>query len=289
MKKIITSFIVAATALTFSFGQNTISANPTDNWIAYMNVFDLPAAGGGYQFGSPWALADVKSTLDFASGTIILQPNFNTYQANPTDPFWVDQTTLEGNKQMEALTFVEPGAIFNGSNLTFSGNVVSSTLASGYTAQFFIKALDPANGYADALVGAKVFDLPASGFFTVNATGAELSTGLIIQYGFVISGPNANPADEAALGSVTIGAADLNVGEANALGSLTIYPNPSSDFLSISSEIAIESYKVFSTTGQLLMNESYAGSIDLTSLQNGTYFVEIMSGDLKEMRSFVKK
>ena len=288
MKKIITSFFVAAVALTYSFGQNTISTNPADNWTAYMNVFDLPSAGGGYQFGSPWALPDVKTTLDLTGGTVILQPNFNTYAANPTDPFWVDQTSLKGNKQMEALTFVEPGATFNGVDLTFSGYVTSFTLDTGYTAQYFIKALDPNNGYADALAGAKIFDLPASGYFTVSATAAELTAGLIVQYGFLILGPNANPADEATLGNVTVGAADLSITEANPFGTISIYPNPSTEFVSISSDIKIESFKVFSATGQLLMNGNYNGSIDVTSLQNGTYFVEVMSAGLKERRSFVK-
>lgn len=289
MKRTITTFFVVAAATTYSFGQNNISSDASDNWIAFMNVFDLPSAGGAYQFGSPWALPDVKTTLDVPGNTIILQPNFNTYADNPTDAFWVDQTTMEGNKQLEASTFVEPGPTFNGADLTFSGSVLSHNLDSGYTAQFFIKALDSTAGYSDALNGAKVFDLPTSGVFTVSATGAEIPSGLLVQYGFVITGPNGNPADEAALGSVVIGAANASISEANPFGSLTTYPNPATEFLSISSEIEIDSYKVYSTTGQLLLNASYNGSIDVSSLQNGTYFIEVMSGELKETLSFVKK
>ena len=44
----------------------------------------------------------------------------------------------------------------------------------------------------------------ASGTFSVSATAAELPAGLIVQYGFVMVGPNADPATAGALGSVAI-------------------------------------------------------------------------------------
>ena len=289
MKRIITSFFVVAAAATYSFGQNNISANASDNWIAYMNVFDLPANGGAYQFGSPWAVVDVKTTLDAAANTITLQPNFNTYADNTADPYWVDQSTMEGNKQMEGLTFVEPGAAFNGVDLTFSGSVASYTLDQGYTAQYFIKALDPNNGYADAFGGSKVFDLPTSGVFTVSATASELTAGLIIQYGFLVLRPNANPANETAIGSVVITAPNASISDANPFGSVATYPNPTTDLLSVSSEIEIDSYSVYSVTGQLMLSGDYTGSVDISALQAGTYFIEVASGELKETLSFVKK
>ena len=173
-------------------------------WTGYMNVFELPVNGGGYVFGSPWGLPDLQSIIVPANNSVKLMPNINTYSDNLTDPFWVDQTTLEGNKNMEANTFVEPGSSANGNDLIFAGNVVSNTLDSTYQAKYFIKALDPNNGYADAFGGSKTFDLPASGAFTVSATGAELAAGLIVQYGFTMIGPNANPSELGNLGSVVI-------------------------------------------------------------------------------------
>lgn len=289
MKKIITSLFVVAAATTYTFGQNNIDADASDAWIAYMNVSDLPADGGAYQFGSSWDVTQVKTTLDGTANTITLQPNFNTYAENPGDAFWINQTTMEGNKWMEGLTFVEPGATFNDADLTFSGSIASFDLDTGYTAQYFIKALDPNAGFSDVLAGAYVADLPTSGTFSVSVTAAELPAGLIIQYGFSITGPNANPADEAALGSVVIAAADASITEANPFGTVSTYPNPATELLSISSEIEIDAYKVFSTTGQLLLDGSYNGSIDVSALQDGTYFIQVLSGDLKETISFVKK
>ena len=205
MKSIFTSIILTLFSLPLLIGQNDVVFSANDNWVGFMNVFNLD---GSYNFGSGWGVPDLKTVIDEGANTMTLQPNFNTYADNPMDPFWVDQTTGEGAKTMEASTFVEPGETFNGNDLTFSGVVQENTLDGDYTAQYFIKALDPDNGFADALEGSKTFDLPDSGAFSVSATGAELAPGLVIQYGFVIMGRNANPDNEAALGSVVIGTAE---------------------------------------------------------------------------------
>ena len=182
------------------YSQNNISVNTTYNWLGYINVFDL---ANNYQFGSSWAIQDLKTEIDLASNTITLKPNFNTYTDNPGDPFWQNGNT--GAKLLEASSYVEPGASFNGNDLTFSGAVVSNTLnTSLYSAKYFIKALDPNNGYVDALGGSAIFDLPLSGAFSVSVPAGSLTAGLVVQYGFVVFGLNANPVDESALGSVVV-------------------------------------------------------------------------------------
>ncbi|MAR67722.1 MAG: hypothetical protein CL833_10790, partial [Crocinitomicaceae bacterium] len=191
-------------------GDNYVNASAADNWIGYMNVFDNPASpccGGGYIFGSPWGVPDIATTLDAGANTIELQPNFNCY--NAADPFWSDGSG-NGNKIMNANTYVEPGAAFNGVDITFSGSVASHTLdLSQYTAKYFIKALNPAAGFSDALGGSATFDLPLSGDFSVTVPGSSLPAGLIIQYGFQVDGFNANPANAAALGSVVVTGATI--------------------------------------------------------------------------------
>jgi len=276
MKKIITLVSLLIVTTSQSFAQNDVESFAADNWIAYMNVFDLPQNGGAYQFGSPWALPDVKSTPDITSNTVTLQPNFNTYAANPTDPFWVDQTTFQGNKEMEALTFVEPGASYNGVDLTFHGRVLSHTLDTNYQAKFFIKALDSTNGYSDALNGTKVFDLPTSGNFTVSVTAAQIPSGLIVQYGYIITGRNANPLNEATLGSVVIGAENVGINELNDV-SISLTPNPANDVLTITSDNAIENYEIFNVSGQSVLAGTNGTSIDISSLESGTYLVRVTS------------
>jgi len=288
MKTIITSIVLCLLSFPLLFAQNNVEFSAGYTWIGYMNVTDLPADGGGFQFGSAWAVGDLKSTLSTASNTLTLQPNFNTY--NASDPFWTNPNTGAGNKNMEALTFVEPGASFNGVDLTFFGTVQAYTLDVAYTVKFFIKALDPANDYADVLGGAKVMDLPASGAFSVSATAAELPAGLVIQYGFSVTGVNANPADEAALGSVTIGASPVAVNELNELpGKISIYPNPTANNrLSIRSESPVQSYQVSTLLGQSVLRGKATNEIDLSSLAAGTYLITVQLKEGEKMMKFIK-
>ena len=199
-------------SLTIPANANTTVFDANATWNGYMNVFELPENGGGYVFGQPWGVPELSAIFTPSVNNVKLLPNTNTYAENPTDAFWVNQTTGAGNKNMEAITFIEPGAGANDNDLAFGGNVVGNTLDAAYTAKYFIKALDPNNGYADVFNGSKTFDLPASGTFSVSATAAELPAGLIVQYGFVMVGPNADPATAGALGSVVIDG-DFPVGE----------------------------------------------------------------------------
>jgi len=282
------SLLLALSGCSALIAQNNISVSASDNWIGYMNVFELPANGGGYVFGSAWGVPDLKTVIDSAANTITLKPNYNTYADNPTDPFWVDTVTNTGKKFMEASTFVEPGATFNQNNLTFSGTVLSNNLDTSYTASFFIKALDPANGYSDALGGSKVVALPSSGNFTVSATSTELATGLIIQYGFVVKGRNGNPADEQALGSIVVSAPVTSISSI-ANNDFAISPNPASNLLSINSTETFEDFRIFNTVGQLVLSGKFNNQIDISSINAGNYYVELSNSAKKSVKSFVKR
>lgn len=289
MTKLLTSFILCFCLLSTASAQNYVEFNANDNWVAYMNVFQLPANGGGYEFGSAWALADVKSTLDVANNQLILQPNFSTY--NATDAYWVDPTTMLGNKNMEALTFVEPGNTFNNQDLTFSGYADLSSLDSAYTAYYFIKALDPNNDYADALNGSKVFELSASSNFSVSATAAELATGLVIQYGFIIVGINANPTTENAIGSVTISPTLANTNAVTDLGdAISVNPNPATNQLSIDTDLNVATYEIFNLSGQLVKNGGNEKIIDIANLQSGLFLlVTKLEDGRKSIIKFIKE
>jgi hypothetical protein len=184
-----------------SFGQTTtVTVNTADTWSGYMNVFDLSM---NYLWGSAWALADMKTT--FSGNEVEIKPNYNAY--NASDPYWANGAA--GNKIMEANSFVESTSI-SGTTLQFDGTVISNTLAAGYTANAFIKVLDPAQGYATIVN--QTAPLPTGGTFNLSAM-IPSSPGLIVQYGFVILGLNANPITEVDKGSIILGAAaPLSVG-----------------------------------------------------------------------------
>jgi hypothetical protein len=290
MKKITLLFILLTTS--YGFSQNTVTVDVAANWNGFMNVFDNPAdptpnCGGGYCFGSGWAVADLKTVI--GASDITLQPNYNGYAnavggTNGDRDYWTNSSDGGvtagplGNKIMEASTFVEPGATFNDQDLTFTANVVSNTIGGNWTAEYFIKALDPNNGYSDALGGAYVLPLPASGTFSVTVTGAELPSGLIIQYGFRVYGINANPANEAANGSVVVEGVTLGTQDLTK-ASFKSFPNPTSDSWTVQSkDVKITSINVFDVLGKevlsLSANTSKATIIG-TNLKSGIYFAKI--------------
>jgi hypothetical protein len=287
MKKIY--ILVAALVLSSSIGfaQNNVDCSASDLWLSYASWFDLPGDGGAYLDGSGWATADAKSTFDTGNNTVTLQPNFSTYDS--TDAYWTHQTTFEGDKQMEISTYVEPGPSFNGVDLTFSGSAAANTIDSDYTVSFFIKALDPNNGYADAFNGSKTYPIPSSGTFSASATAGELTAGLIVQYGFTVTGPNANPANEAALGSVVIGSVFASTESLTKEDlSINVYPNPTSDFLTFSTNQTIDSYNIFNLAGQSVLTGTNESKVDVSALEKGVYLIELAQNDIKQTVKFIK-
>ena len=291
-------FTVCLLASSQSFSQNTVDASATDNWTGYMTVFDL---GGAYMFGSGWGVADLKTTADSASNTITLQPNFNTYADNVGGAagdvaYWTNSPDggvtpgPTGNKMMDANTFAEPGATFNGVDLTFRGSVSAYTLdTSLYTAKVFIKALDPAAGYADALSGVGVMDLPMSGNFSITIPGTDLAAGLIVQYGFNVYGVNANPADETAIGSVVVtGFSAPTQIESKATNRVSFYPNPANNQIRINANQTVDVLRIRDLTGKVVAvhtNVVSNESIDVSFLSSSLYLIEFQTG----MKKVVKK
>ena len=289
MKKIITILFLALFS-TPIFAQNDVPFSATDNWIAFVNVSDtVPGGPGAYLWGSPWAVADVQSTLDVGNNTLTLSPNFSLYAADPSDPYWVNQTTGGGAKYLEASTFVEPGAAFNGSDLTFHGDVLSYTLdTTQYDAIFFIKALDSTNSWSDALGQAYVAPIPASGPFTVSVTGAEMPAGLVVQYGFAILGRNANPLDEAALGNVVIGIEGNGINE-ELETKLRVYPSPATNELYIGTDSEITSFEIVNLAGQIVATAENTSKADLSGLESGAYIINVQTQEGRASRRFIKQ
>ena len=281
MKKITTCLLILTSIILHA--QNSVTADASSTWTGYMTVFDT---GGAYQFGEAWGVADLQTILDETAGTITLEPNINTY--NATDSYWSDGNG-NGNKLMEATTKVEPGNTFNEADLTFSGYVVSNTLDAGYTAKYFIKALDPDAGYANVIT--QTYDLPESGPFTVTATAAELAAGLVIQYGFEIYGLNANPDNESALGSVVIAAdASASVND-NVFNTVKMFPNPAKDYVRFSTNSNENlNIQIFDMLGKSVLRvDSVRNAVNVSELNSGLYFVQMTLGTQKSTKKLVIK
>ena len=266
-----TKLFTLAAALGFTMGvvaQNSVSVDAGAAWIGYANVFD--PATGDFIFGESWGVPDLKSVVDAAGGTITLQPNFNTYNAQ--DPFWVDPATGLGAKIFEGNTYVEDNTLA-GEELTFSGNVNSNTLDSEYDALAFIKVF---NANYSVL---KIATAPLTGStFEVVFTDVNPAEDAVVQYGFQVIGLNANPDDEATLGSVVVSGGALSVNDFNA-ESFSVAPNPSNAVWNVrSAQYDMTQVVLFDVLGKKVAQFNNPGSalaIDNSNLSKGAYFAQI--------------
>ena len=196
MKSLIRSMMIVSLGLCVFLGAGYVGSAQTAQvgvdssrtWLGYMNVYDL---GNNYLWGNAWGTADLPAV--FSGSTLTLSPNVNVY--NAVDPYWVNPDG-SGAKLMDANFYVEDASL-SGNNVVFSGNVLANTLAAGYTAQAFIKEFTAGYGWVNGtwadLIGGQPFSLS-------QATTA----GDIIQYGFEVKGPDANPATVALLGYASL-------------------------------------------------------------------------------------
>lgn len=268
-----TKLFTLAAALGFTMGvvaQNSVSVDAGGNWLGYANIFD--PATGDFVFGEPWGVPDIKTVVDAGAGTLTLQPNFNTYAANPTDPFWVDQTTGLGAKIFEGNSYIEDNSLA-GVELTFSGNVNSNTLDGAYDAVAFIKVF---NANYSVLKQATV---PLNGAnFEVVFTDVNPAEDAVVQYGFQIIGLNANPDDEATLGSVVVSGGALSVNDFNT-ASFSVAPNPSNSVWNVrSAQYDMTQVVLFDVLGKKVAqfnNPGTALAIDNSNLSKGAYFAQI--------------
>ena len=171
-----------------------VNVDPAKTWVGYMNVFALPADGGGYVFGSPWGTADLNAS--FAGAVATLTPNTSISRDVPTsDGFWWTPAG-NGNKTMDASFYVQDDTLA-GQTVVFSSYCWTNTLVSPYTSVAFIKVFAP--DYSSSTL-ANVPLVTGQAFSLSLAAGA----GTHVQYGIETVGPNASLASVASLGNVVV-------------------------------------------------------------------------------------
>ena len=170
-----------------SLASGYMSWSPTANTTA-----NYPGDGGSG--AGVWGLSDLPAV--FSGNTLTLSPNVNTYA--PGNTYWVNPDG-SGANQMDGAIYNETTGIYVGTSLTFTFDVLANTLASGYSADAFIKDFGPGYSYN----GEQTVNLtPGIDSVTYALTGNN--PGEIVQFGFELIGPDANPATVASLGSVEI-------------------------------------------------------------------------------------
>ncbi|MDQ8191382.1 PEP-CTERM sorting domain-containing protein [Roseibacillus persicicus] len=189
----------------------TVTLNADDPLIGFMNVFELPANGGGFVFGSGWGISDLTATTDSGANSITISPN----TIGDPNEFWYQNTSgtapdpanpggpgQAGNKLMEANIFAQETGTFAGQTVTFDFEVLADSLTGAHQARAFIRDFAP-----DFSSSFDIF-LPLNGLS--GPQSISLSTindpGRHIQYGYQLLGENVWVTDTAPFGSITLGA-----------------------------------------------------------------------------------
>jgi Immunoglobulin I-set domain len=175
-----------------------VTVDPSKAWQGYMNVFELPQYGGGYDWGSPWAPADLDAT--FSGPVLTFTPNTSIDRDNHNDTYWWQDAsgTSDGNKTMDASMYVQNDGLA-GQNVTFSGYCWANTLVTQYKTNTTVFIKDLNSSYA--LVASAVANLTNGQPFSLSLATAP---GDHIQYGFEMVGPPARLATVASLGSIIV-------------------------------------------------------------------------------------
>jgi hypothetical protein len=170
----------------------------TIGWRGYMNVFELPANGGGFVFGSSWGVPDLVATFDDPNSKLTLSPNTI---GDPAE-FWYiggGAPGNPGNKIMDASLYQEfaPGDLA-GETLTFEGTVLSNTFTAAHVSTIFIK------DFAPDFSSFNVTAIPvAPGPFSISLA-LDPNPGRHVQYGFETIGENVWFTDTAPFGNAVI-------------------------------------------------------------------------------------
>ncbi|MDA9353680.1 T9SS type A sorting domain-containing protein [Flavobacteriaceae bacterium] len=263
---------------------NDVTVATSQEWNAYVNAFNV--SDDAYAFGFAYTVSDLRATPTTTSMT--LEPNTAIWTANATDAGWFDQgaATQTANKYIEALSYIEDATLAN-EELTFSGNISVSDLGDGYTVVAFIKTLT--SSYST--VAYKTADISSTGDFTITATADEMSQA-VIQYGFSVTGPLADPTDTS-LGSVVVGTGATASIDDNTIVNISVYPNPSSsDWNFKTGNTVITSVEVFNLLGKRVVlqnNNSTNVAISTQGLTSGIYIARITTEQGVKSVKLIKK
>ncbi|MGC3961710.1 MAG: Ig-like domain-containing protein [Verrucomicrobiota bacterium] len=178
----VTSAVVNITVST----EVNVTVDPNKAWNGYINVFETPANGGAYLWGSGWGTPDLRAS--FCGSKLTLSPN----TIGDPAPYWYVTTNSPsvGNKTMSASFFVEPAGSLPGQLVTFSGTVLADSLLSavnaagdGWTVVAFIKDFTPNySGFIEATAPM------VNGAFNIQLQ-TSYDPANHVQYGFTVTGP----------------------------------------------------------------------------------------------------
>ncbi|WP_116789312.1 T9SS type A sorting domain-containing protein [Flavobacterium psychrotrophum] len=263
--------------------ETEVQVDTASTLIAYANFFQLD--GTTYIGGKEYGVSDLKTVLNTGDNTIDLHPNFYEYAnevaTNPTGTVWHNGEV--GTRVFEGNTYVQDDNLA-GTAFTYKGHTISNTLAAGYTGIAFIKIFDANFGNLQMTTA----PLVAGEDFSISATPAA---GSHVQYGYSVTGRNANPNQEAALGFARVGRATASVAPV-VKKAIAVYPNPASNVLNITAEDVVTKVQVYNMLGQQVINitpNNTTATLSISDLKSGVYMVNTTANGKTGTTRFIKQ
>ncbi|QQQ28568.1 T9SS-dependent choice-of-anchor J family protein [Chryseobacterium indoltheticum] len=252
------------------------ASSTSENSIFSSGVGGVPVgqAGGSNSF----ALVNFSSTT--GTGTIsnwLITPVVNVkdgdvvsfYSRKGTDGTTDYPDRLELRYSTAATTVVPSTGSTAVGSFTNVGVIVNSALAAGF-------------------VYPKTWTLYS---FTITGVG---NTPVPVKFGFryfvTNGGTTGANSDIIGIDTFSVDRSNLGVNDVQATKSLlSIYPNPTTDFLNIKTEKSIGNVSVFDISGKNVNVKSDGDKIDVRSLPAGTYLINIETKDGVSTEKFIKK
>ncbi|RYJ44351.1 T9SS type A sorting domain-containing protein [Flavobacterium beibuense] len=266
--------------------QLEFTVDASANWTGYANIFENNETQD-YLWGSPWGLGDIKTVINTGDNTVTLYPNYNVYNTGDDPAYWTNDEY--GNKVFEGSTYQE-SLEWVGQDVTFTGYVSSNTLIEDYTAVAFVKALNPDNNYSlDVYATAELIE---GENFTITVPADQLTSGLLVQFGFSVTGLNGNPAHENDNGNIVVTEAQELDTDSFSHNTLTLHPNPVSDMLTIANTQLVKNISIYNMMGQKVMEnapQQETAAVNVSSLTSGVYIISVSDSEAETTARFIKQ
>jgi len=247
----------------------------------------LPYYEGFESTESPWLPDCTWSAYSFFSSSEIFETSQATVEGYNGKVIQYDTASASTNGQTGSVRCNYNAGDFNlteGQNYTFSIRFGKSLPQA--TANITIYITTPAGG-GDYITLANQ-DIPG----TIVNFSQTFSAYISGPHKILIIVTSVTNSGYVYLDDITMQAAATADSKENTLSGLSIYPNPVKDVLNLNYKDAIDTVKIYSNTGQLLVSENpnaAQASVNLDKLATGVYFVTIFSGGLTKQFKILKE
>ena len=241
-------------------------------------------------FGAAWAAR--------TAGNDILRATFDFYTGTSTGTNLPGINITNASGGLVGLKYNTATKLFQGmANLTVSGTPgfynITGISAVQYPANTWVKVgftYDKVNGVITYTIGGVTSTLVVDGAtVTKNLDGTQFN--LLHNFNTGNTAATTSAFDNYVVDAVSAATLGVStVGQIEKTSNVTIYPNPTADFISIKSLSRVISFNIVDLSGKAVSSAKAADNkIDVRNLTKGTYIINIETENGTETKKFIKK